>query len=367
MRKLIVCSALLVMVASATCAANLGRVICVYSAELAASKATTGSLTTIPSRTDLVETDLNTGKRSVLASEVRYSDHSLFVSPDGRYLAMPNEMTLDDDGWKPKGLMLWDRKTGRLSNIHPGYHSGTPIWSRSGRYLAIPDTYSETLSVYDTSTCRLRSLAQYDKLISLTWSAKGDELIVVMPAKKRCAVYSQPIAGKQRVLFKRPYGIDPIAASGDGSGFVFYDADVWSYGRKGAVKVSIRPARDNPWEIVFAPQPDRSRMAALASYNWGEPHLNYDHALYVFQSGVGTAKRIAKWGPDGDSAEQLAGWLKDGSAVVVREQVEWGSDGPADYRRDRWMFRTFDIPNGRSGKLIFDSGPGCLAAVWWPG
>ncbi|MEN6372835.1 MAG: hypothetical protein ABFD64_12585 [Armatimonadota bacterium] len=394
MRNLVlICLVLSVMSVSAA-QAGLGRVVYLHSADLAKSSAD-GALAPRSGRVDLVETDLSLGKRSILINGFfngaleDFSDASIAVSHDGRYIAIGQNSTItisegDSPGEPtitriPKGLRLWDRKTRQVKVIYSGFTNDQLLWSGSDRYLAIIDPYSEgPVRIYDAVAGRMRAYSGYSELTCVAWSAKRDEIILVLPAEKGSVVYAQPVIGRRRVLFKWHDSIDEIAEFGNNSGYALCDGiGVLLYKPGGMTKrLSVNRSHNDPWDVILQPQLNGSWMAALSSYSYGEPHINDDKALYVFRFNGSAFQRIAKWStsylsiqPNGGSIMlmETAGWLGDISKVVLRGQAIWGGEAVVDNRRDRFVFWTFDVSGGRTGKKIFDTGPGCLSAVWWPG
>ncbi len=389
MRNLIMICLALMLAPASVVRADRGRVICLYSGKLAASTES-GANAPTEGNIDLVEYDLRSGKRSVLVknfSSGNLHDFSdLVVSCDGRFVAVGKSPTLtgsndgDDIKLTPNGLLLWDRKTKLLKTIYPGYTNEQMLWSSSGRYLAILDSYSEgPIRIYDAFTGRMHVYSGYSGFTCAAWSARREELtVVVSTVKKGSTIFAQPAIGHRRVLFRWHDTIDAIAALGDGSGYALCDGvGVFLHKTKGQTnRLPIRRSHNDPWDITFQPQPNGPWTAALSSYSYGEPHINTDEALYVFKSDGRALRRIAKWHssylsiqPNGGSIVFMrpVGWLENSSKVVLRGQVTWGGEAVVDNRSDQFQFWTFDVPQARTGKMIFDSGPGCLCAVWWPG
>jgi len=394
MRIFVTIFIVLAVVSASTVQADLGRVIYLHSDDLAKSSADE-ALAPHSGRVDLVESNLSSGNQLVLIKGFfngalgDFRDSSIAISRDGRYIAIgqkptitvsegdsPDEPTIT---MTPNGLRLWDRKTRLVKVIYPGFTHEQLLWSGSGRYLAIIDPYSEgPVRIYDAVTGRTRTHSGYVEFTCAAWSAKRDEIILVVSTKKGSTAYAQPIAGRRKVLFKWHDSIDAIAALGDGSGYVLCDSKgVCIYKLGGRTKrLPIYRSHNDPWGITFQAQPNGLWIAALSSYSYGEPHINDDKALYVFRSDGSGFQRMAKWStsylsiqPSGGSIAlmELAGWLNNTYRVVLRGQVIWGGEAVVDNRSDRFVFWTFDVPSGRVGKEIFDTGPGCLSAVWWPG
>ncbi|MHB0999847.1 MAG: hypothetical protein ACYC27_11440 [Armatimonadota bacterium] len=374
-RLIVVCIILSIILISAVHAGN-GKVIYLYSGDLAKSRAD-GAHAPKHGRMDLIEADLSSGKRSVLVKNLfnkpfaglNYAN--MAVSHDGRYAAIPQ----DDNGIK-----LWDRKTKRVKSIYPEYTNEELYWSNSNRYLVFAPAYPEDpTKIYDTYTGRMKTYTGNVEMSCAAWSAKRDDRIFAVNApKKGSTVYLQSFTGRRRVLLRWSDNIYRIAEFGYGSSYALCDsAGVFIYKPNGMIRrMQIYRSRNDPWDVEFMPQPNGSWMAALASYVYGEPHINNDLALYVFRSGDNRSRCIAKWQisyssiqPNSGSVTEmsLAGWTAGTSKVVLKGQVIWGGESILDNRGDRSIFMTFDIPDGRKGKKIFDSGPGCLSAVWWPG
>jgi hypothetical protein len=387
MRKLMVCFTLLAMLAPAACA-NPGGVVYLYSAELAKSK--DGSANDrVTRKADLMESDLTTGRKSVLVSGFytgeldALNDASISVCRGGRYVAIGVRQTMDvSDGGitsKPNGLHLWDRTTRRTTVIYLDYNMEGLVWSESGRYLAILNPDSDgPLRVYDVSAGKMHVFPKYAGFADATWATKRDALIIAIPmAKKGSVILAQPMNGQSMKLFNWPRAVDSIAEFAGGSGYALCDSvGVWTYKPGGKAKrLPISRVQDDPWGVDFAPAHSGEGMAAMESYSFGEPHLNNQSTLYLFRLSDKVPRRIARWnssllsvqGEDGIAVEQiaLAAWLSGDCAVVLYANVSWPlGDG---IRQDWSRFYLFPVPNGQSGKLIFDSGPGCLSAVWWPG
>lgn len=391
MRVFVIICIMLAVVSVSAVQADLGRVVYLYSAELAGSS-TNGASEPSMGHVEFVETDLTSGKRSTLIHDFfngpleDFRDSNIAVSPGGRYIAIGQNPTItlsqvgpaSDDltiARTPNGLRIWDRKTGKAKVVYPEYVGGQLLWSRSGRYLAFSE---DPVRIYDTSTGRMSVFSGFDEISCEVWSAKRDELIVAVTDKtKGSTVYAQPVNGRRRVLFKWHDSIDAIAALGDGSSYALCDSVgvlVYKPGGK-ARRIPIHRPHNDLWGIELRAQPNGLWVAALSSYPFGEPHVNDHKALYVFRSDGSAFQRMAKWStsylriqPNGGSITLMrpAGWLNGASKVVLRGQVIWGEDS-VDNRNDRFAFWTFDVPNGRSGKKIFDTGPGCLSAIWYPG
>ena len=395
MRTAAVALLALVTVFSAPVQAGRGRVVYLRCEELAKCKLN-GAFAPISGRVDLMEFDVSSGKRSVLAKglfngELRdFRESSIVVSHDGRYVAIGQGATIEGrdgdlpDGpyvWlKPNGLHLWNRKTRQIKDIYPEFNFHGLLWSSSSRYLAILGPYSEhPVRIYDALSGRMRDHSGYAEFTCAAWSAKREELIVVVPGSKGgSTVYALSVAGKRRVLFKWGDSIDAIAEFADGSGYALCDSKgVVFYKPNGKTKrLPIYRSGRDLWGVEFQPQPVGSRMAVMSSYAFGEPHINDEKVLYAFRSGGGGFERMARWGtsylsvqPSGGSITlmSLAGWVRGTSKVVLRGKVVWGGEAVTDNRTDRFVFWTFDVPRGRAGTKVFDTGPGCLSAGWWSG
>ncbi|MEN6355565.1 MAG: hypothetical protein ABFD83_00615 [Armatimonadota bacterium] len=388
MRNLMLICLVLAVVSVSTVRADHGRVVYLYSAELAKSS-DNGANAPTSGRIDVMESDLRSGKRSTLINGFyngAYQDFagsSIAVSCNGGYVAIgqsPTIAAISDADIKltPSGLRLWDRKTRRVRTIYPGYTNEQLLWSGSGRYLAIVDPYSDgPVRIYDAYLGRMKAYSGYGGFTCAAWSAKRNELILVVSStKKGSTIYAQPVTGRRRVLFRWRDTIDAVAELGDGTGYALCDGiGVFLYKSNGRTKrLPIHRSHNDPWGITLLSQSKGSWMAALASYSYGEPHVNTDEALYALKSDGCAFRRIAKWQssylsiqPDGGSIifMEAVGWLKNPSKVVLRGQVTWGGEAVVDNRSDQFQFWTFDMPHARIGKMIFDSGPGCLSAAWW--
>ncbi len=388
MRNLMLICLVFTLTSVSAVRADHGRVVYLYSAELAKNRHS-GSYAPMSGHIDIMESDLRSYKRSTLINNFYtgafqdFTDSSIAVSCNGRYIAIGLRPSISAISSAyitrtPNGLRLWDRKTMQVRTIYPGYTYEQLLWSDSGRYLAVVDTYPDgPIRIYDASLGRMRAYSGYGRLICAAWSTKRDELILaVSSAKKGTTIYAQPVTGRRRVLFRWHDTIDAIAEVGDGTGYALCDGTgVFLYKTNGKIKrLPIRRSHNDPWEITMLSQPKGSWIAALASYSHGEPHINNDEVLYAFLSGGQVFRRVAKWQysylnaqPDGSKIILMepVGWLRNPSKVVLRGQITWGGEAVMDNRSDQFKFWTFDVPHARTGKMIFDTGPGCLLAAWW--
>ena len=337
-------------------------------------------------RSDVYERDLDTGRSQVIISHKslpkRFAGYIsyLSVSGDGRYL-MIGEYTKPYEGNSIPAtpvisrLWLWDSKTHHLITVPT--LSGKPIgWSHGNRYFAFLE-YDKQVSWYDAATSKSKSVKLPKTCEDAVWSSTRESLLLACAGyNERTPVYEQPVSGTRRVLFGGLVGIESVKQSPDGQSYALCDGkNVYIIGKGGTGKrrLPIATDPDHLNSADFSYNATGSRLVILNTFSYGEPAVNIQESLWVVAVNSGKATNLATWltdVPPGDGSTTIChspeGWSSDGKSILVSAEIS--SDSKYGYRSDWsqiWAY-SLDGPKNK-GRLLFDSGPGCLAITWYPG
>lgn len=309
---------------------------------------------------DLMEFVLGSGKRTVLKENLLYgnlrdaSNSDIAVSPDGRFVAVgiPPDIDLYRDEAKnedvfykiPNGLILWNRTSGTAVNIFEGFEREDIVWSKSGRYLKIIG--DESVKYYDVKENRIVNECIED--IQEEYDKKLEAVLQIETLIK--------IEDLDKYVFSCFSGSDEY--------------------RKEDLIISGNQTDEEGeyWYVIISKHPKKPVAAVLLSRSYGEPGIFYDEKLYVYYLDKNKKIEIGDWrdsfidslqGATSNTMRYLCGWLCGKDEFVVKEDITFPGAEPGIVRTDMCILRAYELQGDATGKVIFDSGPGCLNAVWW--
>lgn len=329
---------------------------------------------------EVLEVDLKTKSEKIavpnelIPEQLRGKIETAVVSPSGKYLLLKD---VSDGFW------IWNRedKTTKFlskGEVFTGYYKG-PVWSAYNDYLLWNESLyykpqTEKVEISRPEKAKNLVYGPFPNVTLTNWAENGKGLIIVGSKDQKSEVYLQPLTGRRKLLFKWPREIIQITQSHNGTHYAIWDKsgiyltdDLGKNAKRLPIKI------DGTTETKF--NTSGSKLAVFTNYNYGEPHIYYDYALYIIDT---TAKRVMKpniaWTASSiqfDTEEYLRyldGWMADNKTVRIGAEVLYGGGGWEIPAQRDWIRMWVVDPSRKDNHEveIFDSGGDCTSASFWP-
>ena len=353
--------------------AGKGKIFYLYNANMAAFTGRPGAAAPAGS-VDLMQYDLATKSRAAIIKGL--------CNATGSFIRFGHEVAVSDDSrFVAAGGYVWDTLAGKKRPAYRCVDYEQMFWL-GNRYLAtVPDDVSKTcpIAIYDAMANRKIRVPQYvgsvdcversivANSIILAISPSGDEMDTA---------YRQFANGNRQQLFRSKRDISYITDLPDSPGFIYHPVEfgVLNYRSRSGKIFRLRLDGDNfddsNWNFTSRVLANTGKMALLRCWNHGEPHIASDFNLYVVDiHSLSFTRKDSFSGNVFFEDYDLIGQLGTSPRVLIKEQTGSGdSDLTIGTRRDHFCVWDYDLTKfDAPGKLLFDSGAGCLDVMWHHG